>query len=82
MTYDPRGWPMPAETEFAGKLLQAFQLDLDRQFPGRGQHLFIHVLLCGAAELFHSLIEENDLADVMNAAFQGRSLPWRLVRTT
>jgi hypothetical protein len=78
MTYDPKGWPVPAESEFA-ELLERFQHDLEQRFPGRGRHLFIHVVLFGAAELFRRLIEEDDLADVLNTAFQGRFLSWRLV---
>jgi hypothetical protein len=78
MTYDPKGWPVPSQS--SGELLERFQHDLEQRFLGRGRHLFIHVVLFGGAELFHRPIEEDDLADVLNTAFQGRSLSWRLVR--
>jgi hypothetical protein len=82
MTNEPPDWPTPAETEFTGKLVEIFQRDLESEFPGRGRTVFVHTVLLAASELFHRLEDEDDLADIMNAGFQARSSPWRLVRVT
>ncbi len=81
MTDTTQGWPTPAQAAFARALLETFQGDLERRYPGCGKNLFVHVVLLGAAELFHSLVEEDDLADILNAGLQSRALPWRVVRT-
>jgi hypothetical protein len=82
MTPDPKGWPTPAESLFASKLLEVFQLDLEKEFPGRGGNIAVHAFLGGSAAMFSVLEDEDDLADILNACLQGQSLPWRLVRIT
>jgi hypothetical protein len=82
MPNDPKGWPTLAEAMFSEKLRLAYQSDLEQQFPGRGENLYVHSVLLMAAGLFKTLVEEDDLADILNAGLAEGAIQWRLVRLT
>jgi hypothetical protein len=54
---------------------------LEQRFPGRGRHVFAHMTLLSAAELFYRLVEDDQLAEILNAGLQGRGVPFRMIRT-